>query len=415
MSMILRVLSGERTSSPVLTPHPPSPCGLRRASPSPRPVEGVEGRGSLRRRTLTVQSGILSTIGLSLLLFTRNQQAAVLPAEATQKGPEVKPILMLSGALVADNFDKPPLNTQVWQRPDWLVKNDTNLSVRVENGHLHIGGVSRPVGRHHQYTGVLSTYFRETDVVLSARLRVTTPFDKPGRIRHQVHLCTGDWPDFFTEINFGKIDGGSPRWFSGYLDKIWEYAGYDKYLEGTLPATGTEATDWHQVLIVHDGTTHATQNYLIQGGTWTPVGPAHQIKMNHSHVELKVDVAVPDVRVEMDFDDVRLYPGPARHPVTIVVDSPLNRTRTRPAYRIDELKVRLIESGSRKVLGEGKTDEGGQAQVTLKSDVVYPVAARIEVENNERMLMTATIPQESVRGLYPADVWVVSLPAGKRE
>src|SRR5262249_7949043 len=81
--------------------------------------------------------------------------------------------------------------------------------------------------------------------------------------------------------------------------------------------------------------------------------------MNHSHVELKVDVAVPDVRVEVDFDDVRLYLSPARHPVTVVVDSPLNRTRTRPEYAIDKLKVRLIEKDSKQVLGEGVTDEGG--------------------------------------------------------
>src|SRR5262245_21238717 len=185
--------------------------------------------------------------------------SASIGAEVQQ--PEVKPILMLSGALVADGFDGPALDTQTWNRPDWLWKNDTNLSVRVEKGHLNISGLSRPVGRHHHYTGVLSTYFRETDVVLSARLRVATPFDKPGRIRHQVDLCTGDWPDFFTEINFGKIDSGPPLWFGGYLDKIWEYSGYGRYILPTLPATGDEATAWHQILIAHDGTTHATQNY----------------------------------------------------------------------------------------------------------------------------------------------------------
>jgi hypothetical protein len=325
--------------------------------------------------------------------------------------PNVKPILMLSGALVADSFDGPALDTQMWHRPDWLWKNDTNLSVRVENGYLRISGVSRPIGRHHQYTGVLSTYFRETDVVLSARMRVATSFDKPGRIRHQVHLCTGDWPDFFTEINFGKIERGPPRWLSGYLDKIWEYSGYDKYIDPTVPATGKEATDWHQVLIVHDGTTHATQNYLIQAGAWKPVGPPHQIKMNHSHVELKVDVAVPDVRVEMDFDDVRLYPGPARRPVTIVVDSRLNERRNRPANPIDNLKVRLIENDSKQILGEGVTDEGGQAQVTLKSDFIYPVAARIEIRSDDQVLVTSTISHKGARGLYPADVWVVSLPS----
>src|SRR5262249_43154638 len=138
----------------------------------------------------------------------RNKTASSSTADAkpVQEVPEVKAIRMLSGALVADSFDGPELDTQIWHRPDWLVKNDPNLAVGIRNGHLRIAGVSRPAGRHHQYTGVLSSYFRETDVVLSARVRVATSFDRPGRIRHLVHLCTGDWPDFFTEIGFGKID-----------------------------------------------------------------------------------------------------------------------------------------------------------------------------------------------------------------
>src|SRR5262249_43421059 len=110
-------------------------------------------------------------------------------------------------------------------------------------------------------------------------------------------------------------------------------------------------------------------------------------------------------------DDVRLYPGPSRHPVTVVVDSPLNRTRTRPEYPIDNLKVRLIDKDSKQVLGEGTTDEGGQAQVTLRSDVIFPVAARIEVWSGVRMLVTATIRREGSRGVYPSDVWVVDLPS----
>src|SRR6185295_11051901 len=50
--------------------------------------------------------------------------------------PEVKPILMLSGALVADGFDGPALDTQAWHRPDWVVKNDPNLTVGIRDGHL---------------------------------------------------------------------------------------------------------------------------------------------------------------------------------------------------------------------------------------------------------------------------------------
>ena len=73
----------------------------------------------------------------------------------------------------------------------------------------------------------------------------------------------GDWPDFFTETIFGKIRAGSPRWFCGYLDKLWEYSGYSEYINPTLSATGEEGTDWHEVVIVHEEETDATQNYLF--------------------------------------------------------------------------------------------------------------------------------------------------------
>ena len=92
-------------------------------------------------------------------------------ADVLKEVPEVHAIRMLSGALLADSFEGPRLDTQTWHRPDWLVKNDPNLSVGIHHGHLRISGVSRPTGRDHQYTGVLSSYFRETDVVLSARIR----------------------------------------------------------------------------------------------------------------------------------------------------------------------------------------------------------------------------------------------------
>jgi hypothetical protein len=86
---------------------------------------------------------------------------------------------------------------------------------------------------------------------------------------------------------------------------------------------------------------------------------------------------------------------------------------TLPAYAIEKLKVRLIEKDSKQLLGEGVTDEGGQAQVTLRlrSGVLYPVAARIEVSNDVETLLISSIPQQGVWGLYPSDIWVVRLPA----
>jgi hypothetical protein len=193
--------------------------------------------------------------------------------------------------------------------------------------------------------------------------------------RDHVHLCSGDWTDFFAETVFGRIQAGPPRWFCGYLDRLWDYSGYSEYLTPTLPATGKEATDWQDVLIVHEEGSNATQNYLIRPEGWKPLGPPHKLHMNHGHVELKVNVEFPDVRVEMDVDDVRLYLHPIRNPVTVVVSSPI--VHSRPEADISQLKVRLLENDTRKLLGEDVTDDGGQARIALRSDTIYPVAATI--------------------------------------
>jgi len=329
-------------------------------------------------------------------------------AQAQQEVFNVDAIPMLSGALLADSFDGTELDTRTWHRPGWM-RNDPHLSVEVENGRLYISGISGPVRKHHHYVGVLSNYFRETDVVLVARLRVQSSFEKPGRIQHHVHLCTGDWPDFFTETMFGKIETGPPRWFSAYLDKLWEYSGYSEYINPTLSATGKEGTEWHEVVIVHENETNATQNYLVRAGGWKPIGPPHKLQMNHTHVELKVDVEVSDIRVRFEVDDVRLYLNPAQNPAMIVVNSRIANGRPEPP--ISRRKVRLLEETSKELLGEGVTDEGGQARVKLKSDILYPVAAKIEVWDDRRAILESTIPRNGVRGLYPGDVWAVSIPS----
>src|SRR6266513_1001437 len=111
-----------------------------------------------------------------------------------------------------------------------------------------------------QYVGLISSNFRETDVVLAARMRVRSAFDKDGRIQHFVHLCSGDWPDFFPEV-----------------------------------------------VIDHDGETGETRDYLEIDGTRRLVGPVVRIPFHHTHVELKVDVNASEAQVAMDVGDIRLY------------------------------------------------------------------------------------------------------------
>jgi hypothetical protein len=342
---------------------------------------------------------------LSALLFAA---AAPSPAATADELPAVDPFFMLSGALLKDSFDGPELDATLWSRPSWLVDNHKTIGVKIENGHLVIAGLSHPEKQNHQYAGVISKYFRDTDVVLVAEMKIRSPFDAQGRIQHMVHLCSGDYPDFFTEIIFGKLASiDTPRWHTAYLAKVWEYSGYREYLDPIRPATGSEATRWQTVVLTHDGTTSSAQNYVVLDRKWLPIGPTHSVRFNHTHVELKVDVNVPNVPVEMAVDNVRLYPNPAHNPVTIVVYTGVSGNK--PKLPVHNQKVQIFEDSSTNLLGEAMTDDGGEARVPLKTDMVFPVAATIMVSDGATPIVQAKIRRQTVNGLYPGDVWALDL------
>jgi len=355
---------------------------------------------------------LVALIGNAALTAAMADAAAVASAASalatTNAMPVVDPFFMLSGALLKDGFDGPDLDVTLWSRPSWLVENHKSIGVKIEDGHLVISGPSHPERQHHQYAGVISKYFRDTDVVLAAEMQVQSPFDGKGRIQHMVHLCSGDYPDFFTEIIFGKIAAVEPpRWHTAYLAKVWEYSGYGEYLDPTRPATGSEANQWHTVVLTRDGTTSKTQNYLVAEGKWIPIGPSHTVRFNHTHIELKVDVNVPDVPVQMAVDNVRLYPNPARNPVTIVVYTGVSGNK--PKLPIHNQKVQIFEDPSARLLGEALTDEGGEARVALSTDVLFPLAVTIIVSDGTTPVVQARIPRHGVNGLYPGDVWALDL------
>jgi len=330
------------------------------------------------------------------------------PSISKEQIPIVSPFFMVSGALLTDNFDAPQLDATLWSRPGWLVENHKTIDAKIENGHLVISGVSHPEKKDHQYAGVISKYFRDTDVVLVAEIQAKTACKEAGRIQHMLHLCSGDYPDFFTEVIFGKIQAiETPRWYTAYVAAIWEYSGYRTYLKPVHAATGLEGNQWHTVVLTHDDPDSKTQNYLILGGQWVPIGPAHSVRFNHTHIELKVDVNIPDVPVEMQVDNVRLYPNPAHHPVTIVIYTGVSGNK--PKSPIFKQKVQIFKRDSEELLGEALSDEGGEARVIVRRDVVYPVSARIVVSDGATAIAQSEILSKDVKGLYPGDVWALYL------
>jgi len=317
-------------------------------------------------------------------------------------------IPVISGAVLTDGFDQQEIDRRIWHRPDWLEQHNPYIAVEPEHGWLHLSGLSRASGESFQYVGLISNNFRETDVVLAARMRVRSAFEKEGRIQHIVHLCSGDWPDFFTEVVFGKISSGPPVWSSGYINRVFDFQGHSEYLQPLVSATGREASEWHEVVIDHDGETGETRDYVVIDGSRRPVGPVVRIPFHHTHVELKVDVNAAGAQVAMEVDDVRLYVRPERHPAIIVVNSPIVSGHSEPP--IGGLRVRLVASLSGRTIGEATTDESGQARIWLLPELTYPIAAQIDVSDVQGPVLKAKIPSAGVTGLYPGDVWAVRFP-----
>jgi hypothetical protein len=104
----------------------------------------------------------------------------VKPEPAGADVPVVDPFFILSGALLTESFDGPELDATLWSRPPWLVRNHKTIGVKIENGHLVISGPSHPEKQSHQYAGVISKYFRETDVVLTAEVQARSPINGEG-------------------------------------------------------------------------------------------------------------------------------------------------------------------------------------------------------------------------------------------
>src|SRR6185369_9621979 len=118
---------------------------------------------------------IIWMISASTLVIVKQSTVAAVATESEM--PVVSPFFMLSGALLADSFDGPQLDPRRWSRPSWLVDNHKTIGVTLENGHLLISGPSHPSSGSHQYAGVISKYFRDTDVVLAAEMQAQSPFE----------------------------------------------------------------------------------------------------------------------------------------------------------------------------------------------------------------------------------------------
>jgi hypothetical protein len=164
---------------------------------------------------------------------------------------------------------------------------------------------------------------------------------------------------------------------------------------------GLDDHQWQTLFIVQrKGIGHG---YLLgAGGKWLHVGGPRHAWLNVKRLELKVLHGVPGYKLDLEFDDARLYPHPTDHPVRVAlwVHDSRDPRRTWP------FTVKLVSEDGKRVLAAAGGGPGGDLfDLTLPADLLYPVAARIQVFRGERLDAEFPIEARGVDGLYPGDIW----------
>ena len=143
--------------------------------------------------------------------------------------------------------------------------------------------------------------------------------------------------------------------------------------------------------------------YLLgPSGQWLRVGGPRKAWLNLKRLELKVLHGIPGYKIDLEFDDARLYPHPADHPVRVAiwVHDWKDPRRGWP------FTVKLVSADGKRVLAQAKGGPGGDLfDMALPSDILYPIAAKLQVLREDKLDVEFPIERNGVSGLYPGDIW----------
>jgi hypothetical protein len=184
-------------------------------------------------------------------------------------------------------------------------------------------------------------------------------------------------------------------WFHWWFDQTGR--GFHKWVhDEPHPPFGDEASAYRTVRVSHDAGTGGNKVAIRHEGRWQQVGGTRHFHKLFSAIELKVDCWTAGVELDARFRSCRLYPHPARDPVTVFVGNP------KP---IPEAAVTLRGSASSEILSQDRVDADGLARLRLPQDLRFPIAATFVVRNRDSLLDTWTIQASGVSGVYPGDVY----------
>jgi hypothetical protein len=304
------------------------------------------------------------------------------------------------GAYVADAFTGGSLERAEWQ--PWRL--DPAVGVEPTPAGLLISGTTSAAKR--AFSGLVSRRLYPADAVLACDVRVPSDLSQPGTYGFIVHLCnrlvgddvkTTEIPDNNSEVAFGRM-GERVGWFHWWYDQT--ASTFHKWIaeEPVRTPFGDEAERWHTVAAEYDEPTSTSRAWLWTEAGWEQVGRDRRFRKLCSSIELKIDAHQAGLALAFLLRNCRLYPHPARTPVTVYVGR-----ESAPAVGA---KLSLLD-GEGKARARAEADADGIAQLFLPVAACYPLSGRFRVEWKRQVRESDFLEAPGVEGIYPGDFYAV--------
>ncbi|RLC25760.1 MAG: hypothetical protein DRH21_03580 [Deltaproteobacteria bacterium] len=307
-------------------------------------------------------------------------------------------IPVATGVLFTDDFQGDDIDMQKYQltpftKREWIF---------LEDGALHIKGhVQRPPGIYF-HIGLETRRFPTADVVAVMRMKAPTQAQSKVKdwasVLHVCNFC----PDHFSEVRFGNVPGRGLVWYFASKD-------VEHVISEGIAAFGQERDRYYTVKVERDESTREMRGYVEAPEGWVSVGKAKDTHLYAARLELKIVTGADDLNFDVFMDDIRLYPHPDRNPVRFIITSSYPSFQY-PAQGSDTIELKLFHSDGTTLIGNGKrlTVEDPFV-IYISREITFPIGAVVKLYRDGREVGRGQIKAESINGLYPGDIWAISV------
>lgn len=323
------------------------------------------------------------------------------------------------GAHLMEDFEAGEIDEEQWRI--WI-SDEGKVDLYIRDGRFFVEGHG-PLGHNGLWQLNPAKY---KDVVLVGRMDIRSDGPQP----HQciLHLCGGDMPtspDHWVEILM-EDHGEEVKFRVGLALPHAQGVPNDPRNQLVLGRRGDEG---FLAKLELDAGTNLCSTAVKDGDMWRELMEPVEMLLRTTHCEVKIrrhgsrPASGEETRSVAWFDDVRIYPRPATHPVLLrIVKRDGSRPWARPGGRwpptiqmagqpersVQDLVVELWTADGNTLVSRAQSPHMGHYMLPLKDAPwdIYPVAAKIRLLLDGEVLgEEVQVVVQGLEGLYPDDVW----------